>query len=568
MRSGSTNGPLLTRGSTPTGRRTPLAIVVVMAVLAASCASGDTAKPGGPTTTVEQPAKGGTLVMALFGEPACADWLATCGTSAAGFLGMARFTAPRPLDLIDGQYRPTAILTGQPTVDPGTPQRVTYRINPKAVWSDGQPFTSSDFRFTWDQVVTGASVANRAGFDQIDRVDDSDPKTAVVTFKTPYAAWRTLFATILPQHILDGKDRSAEMKDGYSWSAGPWIIDHWTRGSEIKLVPNPNYWDQKPNLDAVVWKIIADPSAALAAYKSGQVALVIGAVPPEVTIGDLRSLPDTKADVATSFGISFIDFNTQKAPLDSQAVRQALAYSTDRDALVAQTQGPLKPDVKPVQAWMTPAYGKWYTESYAKYRRDLATVDQLMRGDGWAKGGDGIWAKGDQKAQFELLGTSGGNQLVEQVLQSQWKAAGFDVTVSSLTAPARADREAKANYQAGLQGFLFSNTGDDPGRCAFFCSRNIPSSANGNSGMNTTRISSPALDEAWDRVNTEVDEVKRLDAVRRANDLTADLMPGLPYAPQLAALVYNSAKIGGPVTNNVPTPFYNLNEWYCRGGHC
>ena len=535
-------------------------------LLVATGCAGTSTKHVTPTPTTDQPVKGGTLVIALAGEPSCADWLAACGTFQSGFTAMGRPTVPRALDYVDGQYRPTAVLAGEPVVAAGPPQRVTYRLNPKAVWSDGQPITSSDFRYSWDQVVNGAGIANRTGFDKIESVDDTDPKTAVVTFKEAYAAWRTLFATILPKHLLDGKDRGAEMKDGYSWSGGPWVIDHWTRGQEIKLVPNPRYWDKLPNLEAVVWKIIPDTAAALAAYKTGQVSLLQN-LPPEATAADLHALPDTRPDVATSLGVSWISFNTQKPPLDSTAVRQALAYSADRDAVVSQVLGPIKPDVKAVQSWTTPASGRWYLEPYARYRPDPAKVAQLMGGDGWVKGTDGIWAKGGQRAQFELLGsTAKSNQLARQILQSQWKAAGFDVSLADVSPSAQADREAKGAYDAETSGFAFPS--DDPGRCSFLCSRSIPSAANANSGQNVTRVADPALDAAWARVDAEVDDAKRLDAVKQADNLTADLVPGLPFAPGLATLVYSTARLAGPISNNIPYPFFNLNEWYCRGGTC
>jgi len=57
-------------------------------------------------------------------------------------------------------------------------------------------------------------------------------------------------------------------------------------------------------------------------------------------------------------------------------------------------------------------------------------------------------------------------------------------------------------------------------------------------------------------------------AEQRATDLTADLLPGLPIAPGLAVLVHNTARLSGPVTNNVPSPYDNLNEWWCRDGRC
>ncbi len=550
-----------------------LTAAVCLGMLAGAC-SGSARKidQAGPTTTAEAPAQGGTLVLALGGEPTCADWLAPSGAFGTGKQAMEIQTLPRTLDYIDGQFRPSPLLASPPVLEPGPPERLTYRINPKAVWSDGVPITSSDFRYTWDQVVNGPNIGNKVGFEQIAAVDDSDPRTAVITFAQPYAAWYNPFGvlgSIFPKHILEGKDRTAEMRDGYRWSGGPWIIDHWTRGQEIKLVPNPAWWGPHPNLDAVVWKIIPDAGAALTAYKSGQVA-VLGNVPPEVTGAELREVPDTKADVTVSLALTLLVFNTESRPLDAPAVRQALAFATDRDALAAQVLGPLLPGVKPVQSFMTPAYGRWYVEPYAKYRRDLAKVDQLMKSDGWGKGADAIWAKGDLRASIELLGTAGnkGVELMEQILQSQWKEAGFEVKFTNSTGNAVVDSMRKGTFQAAISGQGFST--NDPSRCAVLCSRNIPTAANGFTGPNVQRIADPALDAAWDRVNSEVDDAKRLDAVRQASQLLADDMPILPLGPGLQVLVYNTARLAGPVRNNIGIlgPFFNINEWYCRSGRC
>ena len=552
--------------------RAGVVLAVCLATVAGACGGSTAKKEGSPTTSVEQPTKGGTLVLALTGEPSCADWLAPCGNFSSGRQTMETQTLPRTLDYVDGELRPSPLLASPPVVEPGPPERVTYRINPKAVWSDGVPITSADFSYTWDQVMNGPGVGNKTGFEQIAGVDDSDSRTAVITFKQPYAAWYNPFGvlgSIFPKHLLEGKDRTAEMRDGYSWSGGPWRIDHWTRGQEIRLVPNPNYWDKLPNLDAVVWKIVPDAGAALAAYRSGQVAMV-GSVPPEVTISELRAIPDSKTDVTVNLALTFLVFNTEQPLLGSSAVRQALAYATDRDALVSQTHGPLQPGVKPVQSFMTPAYGRWYVEPYAKYRRDLAKVDELMKGAGFARGPDGIWAKADQRASVELAGTAGNkrDELMEQILQSQWREAGFETKLNNTTANALVDLQRKGAFQVAIANGGFNS--NDPSRCGVVCSRNIPTAANGFSGGNVPRIANPALDAAWDRVNTEVDDAKRLEAVRQASQLLADHMPILPVAPGLQVLVHSTAKLAGPIGNNVGIlgPFFNLNEWYCKGGQC
>jgi ABC-type transport system substrate-binding protein len=53
---------------------------------------------------------------------------------------------------------------------------VTYRIAEEAVWNDGEPITSSDFRYTWEQIANGSDIYDKTGYQDIESVDDSDPR--------------------------------------------------------------------------------------------------------------------------------------------------------------------------------------------------------------------------------------------------------------------------------------------------------------------------------------------------------------------------------------------------------
>ena len=169
-------------GSARVKRGIGLAVITVgLALTATAC----------PWSKAARPDQGGTLTVAAW-EPNCADPLLPCSTGNWGGADptMTLQTVPRVVDSRNGHYVPSVLLAAAPSLDPGPPQRVTYHINPKAVWSDGQPITSSDFRFTWSAIVHEKDVLDPTGYNQIQSIDDSDPRTAVVTFSTPYADWR------------------------------------------------------------------------------------------------------------------------------------------------------------------------------------------------------------------------------------------------------------------------------------------------------------------------------------------------------------------------------------------
>ncbi len=345
-------------------------------------------------------AGGDAIVAAAEQEPECTDWIASCAGSAWGNWILRVQTAPSAFDVdSEGRYVPGAILAGEPTVTPaGEGMTITYPISPEAVWDDGSPVTSTDFKYLWQQITESDDVLDRTGYDQITAVDDGDPKKAVVTLESHYAPWRDLFGGfygLYPSHLLEGHDRSAATKDGYQWSAGPWKLESWKKGESLTLVPNPNWWGAAPKADKLVFRFITDTAAEVQAYKTNQVQ-VMYPTPQVGLVEDLQKVAGTK--VAVGFGNVFegLWFNTSRAPLDRAKVRQAIGYAVERDAVVKAV---VTPSIEPLAAgevldnFVMPTFRDFYTPAWGQYRPDLDKVAELMEADGWTRGSDGIWER-------------------------------------------------------------------------------------------------------------------------------------------------------------------------------
>jgi peptide/nickel transport system substrate-binding protein len=525
---------------------------------------------GGTTATTAAVKQGGSLVLSAEQEPDCMDWIGSCGGAAWGVYTVETNTMPRAYDWTDSGYQPGALLSGPAELQTTPKQVVTYHINPKAVWSDGMPITSADFQYTWDQIAHGKNIYDPTGYSNITSIDDSDPHTAIATFSSPYPDWKVLFDGnygLLPSHILKGLDRDTAMKDGYTWSGGPWKLDHWTKGQEVELVPNPNYWGKKPNLSSVTFKFITDTAAEQQDYRSGQVL----AVYPQAQPGGeaLKGTPGTYYDAITGLSFESLWFNNDKAPLNDKAVREALAYATDRDAIVKLLFSPIQPDIQPINSFYTPAFGKVYSQPFGKYHLDLTMVSTLMTGDGWAKGADGIWAKGGQKANLELKTTAGNKRraLTAQILQNQWKQAGFGLTIVPEKAGVLFGQDAPSgNFQIAL--FAQTPTDNDPSECNLWCSKNIPGPGNGNNGINWYRVNNGAVDTAFLDTDTNLDPNAQDAAAQTGQAALADNAFSLPVDPFPDIIVINSDKIGvegGHFQHNFAYgPFTYMNTWYSK----
>jgi peptide/nickel transport system substrate-binding protein len=547
------------------------ALSVILVACGSSAKSGQPPTSGGSQTTSNEPVPyGGTVVIGAEQEPDCFDWVGQCSGSQWGSWMAQIQTQPLVFRSVvkDGNVvlEPGAVLTGEPKFETDPVEKITYNITPAAVWSDGVPITCADFQYTADQIANGKDIYDRTGYTDIDTVTCPDDKTAVVAYKKgkTFAGWQQLFAGgagLLPSHLLQGKNRNAELKNGYTWSGGPWFAK-WDKGESITLTPNPKYWGPKPHLDKVVFKFEPDTAAEFQAFKSHQVDAIYPQAQSEVVAAVKDGLPDANTAFESKTGsIEALWFNLGRPPFDSKAFRQAVGYAIDRDAMVNKLFGAL--GVTKAVNSLNPAVIADYSnqEAWSYYKLNLDKVDEIMSGDGWTKGDDGIWEKDGKRAEFTIVSTAGNKlrELTEQIIQPMLKTAGFDMKIKNTTIDNLLDQMSVGNYDVTLLGQQLTSV--TPGLCTVLCTENIPGPSNDNSGNNWSFASVPAADVQMRIVDSSLDDDARKEAAAKADDILADYNVALPLDPMPDILIW-SKKIVGPVSDNpIEGMFWNIDQW-------
>jgi peptide/nickel transport system substrate-binding protein len=558
------------------------ALVAALALVAAACGgddddSGGAANNSSSTTAAANVPSGGTLVVGAEQEPDCLAWIRTCAASSWGYWIAGATTMPRVYDTVKNgdvwEPKISSLVTEEPTLDDSdaTKPVITYKLNPKAVWSDGQQITCDDFKYTWDQIAHGDDIYDSTGYVDIAKVDCPDPQTVVTTYSKVYSGWKQLFGGgfgVLPSHLLQGKDTLKEMGNGYTWSGGPWMMPQgsWKKGVELTLVPNPKYWGDQPKLDKIIFKFQPETATEFQAFKNGETDMIYPQPQPDVVDQIKQGLPNAKNVYSADTGnLEALWMNDQKAPLDDVNVRKAVAYALDRDALVNRLFGALGVD-KAMQTLQAPILADFAdTSAFSEYTLDKDKVDQLLGDAGYTKNGT-YYEKNGQPLTLELKSTAGNarRELTGQLLQEQLKNVGIKLDLNYQEAgDFFGSQLPKGDFQIGLYAQV--NTFIVPGQCNLFCSQNIPTAANGNSGNNWTRTDIPELDTALKGSDNTLDESKQQDLGKQADKIMADNLVSLPLDPLPNILIW-ADKVVGPVGDNpVLGPWWNAQEWGVQG---
>lgn len=418
---------------------------------------------------------------------------------------------------------------------------VTYKLLDEAQWGDGTPVTTDDIIFTWEvgkHPKSGVSAAE--GYRRILKIDRIDDKTFTFhidrrTFD--FANISTL--GILPAHI-DRKNfedpEAYKIKTAFDTDPmnpglfmGPYRMTAAKAGSHMVFERNNKWWGKTPAFDKITVRVIENTATLEANILSGGIDMISGELGLNVDQAvAFEKRHSNKFQIKFKPGLIYehIDLNLDNPILKDVRVRQALLYSIDRNAISERLFGGKQPvahtGVNPLD-WI-------YTDDIPRYPFDMAKADELLNDAGWSKKNKGIRMndKGEP-LRFDIMTTAGNRtrELVQQVLQSQWKAAGIDVRINN--EPARVffgETVTKRKFDS-LAMFAWISSPESVPRTTLH-SDSIPSEENNWGGQNYTGYSNPEMDELLEQIELELDRNERKMLWHRLQTIYATDLPVLP----------------------------------------
>ena len=484
----------------------------------------------------------------------------------------------------NGEYYPV-LATKVPTVQnggakissDGTRLDVTYELVPGVKWSDGEPFTSADVKFTWQTILKDPKIVSREGYDQIDAIDTPNETTAVIHYKNVYAPFATRFQSIMPKHLLEKEaDISKSDYPRRPMGTGPFKFTEFASGDHITAERNPNFRvKDKPYLDKIIFRSVPSREVAVAQVKAGEVDgmwnLLDSLVPdlerePNVSILSYEGTSVERIEMNMAKNQEGTDPNSKHPVLGELAMRQALLYATPKQQIIDKLLfGKAKPGNSPVpKGWAAP-------KGLVQEGYDRNKANDVLDKAGWVRGSDGIRSKNGVRAALTINTTTGDQtrEQTEQVLVTEWKNIGVALEIKNIpsTVLLTASWSAGDPRKHGVFDLVEYSSGPDPDPHSTvnlrYSSKNIPTPANGGDGQNYTRVQDPVIDQAIAEAGSSVDQEKRKAAYLRALTRLNEISPVI-WLYERSRLEAFRTNVFGLKPNSWRDITWNTEDWFIR----
>lgn len=466
----------------------------------------------------------------------------------------------------------------------GAAMTLTMNINPKAVWDDGSPISFADFKCTVDATLKTPGSLSTTGYDKITSIEQgTDDHQVVVKFSEVYAPYKTLFINLIKADaVKDCNDVSAEFADNIPFSGQPYKIDSWSL-DQLVLSKNAKYYGTDAGkVDKIVMVPKADSDTEIASLVSGESDFIF----PQAYAGITDALNDPNIKSTPGYGTNYeglyFQEDTNCTPDETRSCafkdadfRHAFAKSIDRNLILANIYDPIFPGGPLLNCGLwVPTIGPWCddtifgkadgTDGYF----DSAGAEKILTDAGWAKDGNGMWAKGGVAPEIHWIINSGNTrrESTQALMIPELQKAGFNIIADNCDAACYFQQRLPAlKYDMAM---YINTASPDPTVTGIMACSQVPGPDNNNQGQNSAGWCNEAASKLMTQSDQTVDETKRADLIHQIGKALATdaVMLPLYQFPNIAA--WRTDQVGGPVDKDAANyqAFQNINEWTDTNG--
>jgi peptide/nickel transport system substrate-binding protein len=458
--------------------------------------------------------------------------------------------------------------------------QMTLKLNPKAKWNDGQPFTSKDILFTLNMLLKNPQLSGSSSYTPfVKDMSAPDAQTVVFNLKDPNPRFHYNFVAgivngqdFVAEHIWSGKDPMT-MKDNPPVRTGPYKLDRVIPAQKMFIwKKNPDYWNKDefdPKPEYVVYRTGPTLDSEVEEFKRGQID-----VPANFDLNHANAIKSggyQNIVIENVFrdpcprGV-LINCDPSKGLLSDPRMHWVISYLIDRKTLAASTW--LMPTVPAQYPWADyPGNDKWSNKDIvAKYELtfDPKKAGALLDEMGAKAGSDGKRTYQGKPLQYEIItpakpGTP--EYLNGQKLADEMGKVGITTTLRYYDGAAYDDKVNNGQFDI-ISGWICGNT-FDPGQLYtnFEIRKYVPIGQNAFSNQNQFRVKDKTLSDLAVKIdNIDPNDPKAKATFDQALEAYYKTLPWIPvYQTTYPSFFNTSYWTGWPTNDNL----YNVpSNWW------
>src|SRR5579859_148335 len=476
-----------------------LALVVACAPQAAAPADPASSAAASAATT---PTRGGTLRVGLSVDVVTLD----PHLSGSKFDRQVYHNLYEPLFTLDEKLaiQPNLVESYQ-TPDPLT---LIFKLRSGVKFHDGTDLNADAVHFNFDRMANDPKSVRKGEVANIASTEVVDPLTIKLNLKQPDSS---LLATLTDRAGMMISPTALQKlgadlgHDATGAGTGPFQFVEWVPDDHLLLKRNDAYWSKTggPYLDEVRYRPIPDDTVKLQSLQAGEIDALDYLAPRTVALAKADSslvVIDVPSLAATWYVL-----NTTKPPFDNKALRQAVAYALDTEAIVkgvylgvgVPANGPISPS-----SWA-------YDDTIKPVQRDLAKAKAMLAEGGQPNGFE---------FTFTIVNTPFGVQEAE-VVKAQLAEAGITANVQAVDGAGQLNAGNNKTYQ--MTTYAWSGRPDPDGNTFQFF-HTTPGVS-----LNWSGISNPQLDQLLDQTRQVSDHAERKRLYSQAIQILHDEAPAV-----------------------------------------
>lgn len=384
---------------------------------------------------------------------------------------------------------------------------VTFRMNPRAKWADGEPVKAEDVVWTFNKVIElNPSQANY--YANVTKAEVTAPGEVTFTFdqtgnrELPHIMGQLI---VLPQHWWEGTGPDGKPRDiGRStleppMGSGPYKLASFSAGTSITYERDPDYWGLKEpfnigqnNFQNIKYEYFRDTTAEFEGFKGDafdwwdeNLALrwQNDYTFPAVTEGKVIKELFENAYRGSGILVGFVP-NLRKPLFQNEALREAMLYAFDFEELdklrffgqydrinsyfygteFASSGLPQGEELEILNSVKDLVPATVFTTEYktpvngdtAKLRQSLRTANEILTKAGYTLNGNQLIDPSGAPVSFEILLNGPTIEPIATAFQTNLKRLGINATIRSVDSPQYIERAQNRDYDMIYTGWVQS----------------------------------------------------------------------------------------------------------------